>query len=63
MRAVDGVEVKSLSDLTKFREEEVLQLHGMEPNAILKLALKSNCLSFAKIKLKIFIYLRLDLIK
>jgi uncharacterized protein YdhG (YjbR/CyaY superfamily) len=47
-RALQSIGITSLSQLTKFTEAELGQLHGMGPNALGKLgdALKTNGLSF-----------------
>ncbi len=51
-RALAGAGIKKLKDLTKFREAEIKQLHGVGPNALGKLrqALAEKGLSFAKEK-------------
>lgn len=48
LRALDGVGVKRLKDLTRFTEAELLDLHGMGPKAmtILRAALAAEELSF-----------------
>ena len=48
-RALAGAGIKNLKHLTKFREAEIKQLHGIGPNALAKLrqALASRGLSFA----------------
>ena len=50
LRALDGVGVKRLKDLTRFTEAELLDLHGMGPKAmsVLGAALVSENLSFKK---------------
>ena len=47
-RALATAGVKTLKDLTRFREAEVKAWHGIGPNALnkLRLALKENSLSF-----------------
>ena len=47
-RALTAAGVKSLEDLTIFTEKEILQLHGMGPNAMgkLKIAMKEKKLLF-----------------
>lgn len=47
-RAIDGLGVKHLSDLTKYTEEELLSLHGFGPKALRLLieALSKQGLSF-----------------
>jgi DNA repair protein RadC len=49
-RALANARIHSLADLTKFREEEIRQLHGIGPNALstLKKALKAKGLIFAQ---------------
>jgi len=49
-RALDSIKIQSLSDLTKFSEEELLALHGFGPRALRLLheALKEKGLSFAQ---------------
>ncbi len=48
-RAIDSIGIKKLADLTKYTEEELLDLHGFGPKAlrILKQALKEKSMSFA----------------
>jgi len=50
MRAFASVKIKSLKDLAKWTEKDLLALHGVGPSAIpvLKKALKENKLSFKK---------------
>ena len=50
MRALDNAGIKTLKQLTNFRESEIAVLHGIGPNAInqLQLALNSRGLSFKK---------------
>jgi hypothetical protein len=47
-RALEGIGVKSVKDLAKYREVEILKLHGMGPGSIptLKQSLKAQGLSF-----------------
>ena len=49
-RALEGEEINSLLKLSKYTEQEVLQLHGLGPGSIpkLKQALKEKGLSFRK---------------
>lgn len=49
-RALAGVGIQNLKDLTKFSEVEIKQLHGIGPNALkeLRRAMKANGFSFAK---------------
>ncbi len=49
-RALASVGIKKLEDLTKFTERELMQLHGMGPNAMssIRLALKTKEISFKK---------------
>ena len=49
-RALNGAGLRSLRDLTKWREADIASLHGMGPTAIaaLRVALKKRRLSFAK---------------
>jgi hypothetical protein len=49
-RALAGAGVKNLKQLSRFREKEIKDLHGIGPNAIneLRRALKASGLSFAK---------------
>lgn len=49
-RALDRFGIKTLSDLTKYTEKELLELHGFGPRALqlLKDALKEKEMSFAK---------------
>jgi hypothetical protein len=51
-RALQGAGITRLRQLTKITEEELLQLHGMGPNALGKLreALETNGLSFRESK-------------
>jgi len=46
-RALAGAGIESLEQLSKFREDEISHLHGIGPNAMLKLklALAENGLS------------------
>ena len=48
-RALANAGIQNLKQLTKFREAEIKQLHGIGPNAMDKLhrALKAKGLSFA----------------
>jgi hypothetical protein len=50
LRALLSANIKSLSQLTKFTETQLLALHGMGPTTIVKLrvALKSKGLAFKK---------------
>ncbi|WP_273208550.1 RNA polymerase alpha subunit C-terminal domain-containing protein [Runella zeae] len=47
-RALERENIKSLEDLTKWTEKEIINLHGMGPSTIpkLKKALSENGLSF-----------------
>lgn len=47
-RALEREHIKTVEDLAKWNEREILQLHGMGPSTIpkLKKALKDNKLSF-----------------
>ncbi|NJM94920.1 MAG: hypothetical protein HC842_09855 [Cytophagales bacterium] len=47
-RALERANIKSLEDLTKWTEKEIINLHGMGPSTIpkLKKALSENGLSF-----------------
>ena len=49
-RALAGIGVQNLKQLSKYSEAEILALHGMSPNALEKLrqALAQNGLSFKK---------------
>lgn len=49
LRALAGAGITRLDQLTRFRESELLELHGMGPKAIATLAaaLKTRGLSFA----------------
>lgn len=49
-RALEGIGVRSLQQLSKYSEKEILVLHGMGPNALGKLreALAEKGLSFKK---------------
>jgi hypothetical protein len=51
-RALAGVGITTLKQLTKFSEAEIKELHGVGPNAIgkLRLALEEKGLSFAEKK-------------
>lgn len=51
-RALAGAGIRSLDQLTKVTEKEILKLHGMGPKAlgIIKQALDAKGKSFAKIK-------------
>jgi DNA-directed RNA polymerase alpha subunit len=53
-RALQSIGITSLKQLTKITEAELLQLHGMGPNALGKLrqALAEKGLSFASEKAK-----------
>ncbi|MBI5950570.1 MAG: DNA-binding protein [Chloroflexi bacterium] len=53
-RALQSIGVTTLKQLTKITEAELLQLHGMGPNALGKLrqALAEKSLSFASEKAK-----------
>jgi hypothetical protein len=53
-RALSGAGIKTLKQLTKFSEVEIKQLHGVGPNALVKLrqALADEGLSFAEGKAK-----------
>lgn len=48
LRALANAHIKQLSDLTKISEEELMELHGMGPNALetLKQSLTEKGLSF-----------------
>jgi len=48
-RALKAAGIETLEDLTRFSEAQILDLHGMGPNAITKLrdALAANGLSFS----------------
>jgi hypothetical protein len=48
-RALAGVGIQRLDQLTKFSEKEIKELHGIGPNALKQLhaALKTKGLSFA----------------
>ena len=48
-RALAGADIKSLKDLVGRTEAEIVQLHGMGPNAVAKLkaAMQEQGLSFA----------------
>lgn len=50
MRALDNAGIKTLEQLTHYRESEIADLHGIGPNAITHLqhALISRGLSFKK---------------
>jgi uncharacterized protein YdhG (YjbR/CyaY superfamily) len=50
IRALEGKKIKTLKQLSKFTEDEILALHGLGPSAIPKLrsALKEEGLSFKK---------------
>ncbi len=52
LRALINAKITTLKQLTNFNESEILELHGMGPNAIVKLrrALKSKGLSFGNIR-------------
>lgn len=49
-RALENAGIKTLKQLSKYSEKEISQLHGMGPNAIvkLKMALKKEGLGFKK---------------
>jgi len=49
-RALEGAGIKTLSQLSKLTEKEILQLHGMGPASLpaLRNALAKNGLSFKK---------------
>lgn len=49
-RALESKNIGTLTDLAKFSDVEIVQLHGMGPNAMekLKIALKEEGLSFKK---------------
>lgn len=49
-RALENAGIKTLHQLAKHSEREILQLHGMGPNSVVKLreALKLEGLSFQK---------------
>jgi hypothetical protein len=49
-RALENQGIKTLRQLSKFSEEEILELHGMGPSSIPKLrrALKAKGLAFVK---------------
>jgi DNA-directed RNA polymerase alpha subunit len=49
-RALANAQIKTLKDLSKWTEKELLTLHGIGPSAIppLKTALKARGLSFKK---------------
>jgi DNA repair protein RadC len=51
-RALAGAEIRNLKQLSKFSETEIMQLHGIGPNAIKQLheALAAKGLSFAENK-------------
>jgi len=50
-RALENNGIKTLQQLSKFSEKEILKLHGMGPSSIpkLRIALNSEGLSFKKI--------------
>ena len=52
LRALAGVGVKNLKQLSKFSESEIKKLHGMGPNGLqqLRVALAGKGLSFASKK-------------
>ena len=52
LRALAGVGVKNLKQLSKFSESEIKKLHGMGPNGLqqLRVALATKGLSFASEK-------------
>ena len=52
LRALAGVGVKNLKQLSKFSESEIKKLHGMGPNGLqqLRVALAAKGLSFASEK-------------
>lgn len=49
-RAVNGIGITRLEQFTKYSEDEIMQLHGMGPNAmnVIKQALSEKGLSFKK---------------
>ncbi len=49
-RALENAGIKTLKQLSKFSEKEILQFHGMGPSTLpkLKAALKEERLAFAK---------------
>lgn len=49
-RALENANIKTLKDLTKFTEKELLNLHGLGPSSIpkLKIALSEAGLKFKK---------------
>lgn len=49
-RALENANIKTLQDLTKFTEKELLNLHGLGPSSIpkLKMALSEAGLKFKK---------------
>jgi len=49
-RALENANIKTLQDLTKFTEKELLNLHGLGPSSIpkLKMALSGAGLKFKK---------------
>ncbi|HSB46602.1 MAG TPA: hypothetical protein VLD37_01210 [Candidatus Bilamarchaeum sp.] len=51
LRALSGAKIRNLAQLAKRTEAEVLALHGVGPDAVLKLrrALKDKGLSFKKV--------------
>ena len=52
-RALAGVGINKLQDLARFTEDEIMDLHGMGPNAMrqIRQALAAKQLSFAEIPL------------
>ena len=50
LRALLGAKITTLSKLSEFTEQEVLELHGMGPNAMkrLKAAMRARRLTFKK---------------
>lgn len=48
-RALDSISICYLEDLTKFTQKEIMDLHGMGPNAMqkIKAALKQQGLDFS----------------
>ncbi|MDS9471945.1 DNA-binding protein [Sporosarcina pasteurii] len=50
LRALAGAGISKLDELAKYREEEVMDLHGMGPKAmaVLQQAMEENGVSFLK---------------
>ncbi|AOV06465.1 hypothetical protein [Sporosarcina ureilytica] len=50
LRALAGAGISKLDDLAKYREEEVMELHGMGPKAmaVLQQAMEENSVPFLK---------------